>query len=90
MMLSDRYRSLIRAWRMQRVYTRSLESLRASSPALGLPLHRMSPTEVDAAIASFAWFARARGMSTKDVAEVVRTVRETYARTRQRHEDLTL
>ena len=90
MTLSDRYRSLIRAWRMQRVYKRSLESLRTSSRALGLPLHRMSPAEVDASIASFAWLARAHGMSTKDVAEVIRTVRETYARTHQRREDLTL
>ena len=67
---------------MHQAFARRQRSLRAVSPALGLPVHRLPADEIDASVANFAWLARVKGMSVEDVAEAVRNIRAAQA---QRH-----
>ena len=71
-------RSMLHGWRMLHAHAHSRRSLRAMSPDLGLPVHRMSADELDACVAHFASLARLNGMSREDVAVAVRDVRAAH------------
>ena len=64
---------------MHRTFVRSQHSLRTVNTALGLPIHRLSPDEIDATVGNFAWLARINGRSVEDVAEAVRNIRAVQA-----------